>query len=353
MGQNKFIGQIKEYNRYREGEVKEEFPMDLIDKKILYLLHENARYSNTGLAKRLKLKRETIAYRLKRMADQEFLHGYFTLLDSRKLGFKNYLVYFKLRVLTKEKEFLDYLFSIAEVIRLCNCSGSYDTGLVFSVKTEEEFIDCFEKITNKYYEVIQQQEIFEILEEDFLGLSMLLDNEEVRKLSLLEHKGSAFCKEMGTTSEVFKKIIVDDKDKSILELIKLNSRIPLSDLSNQVQIAPLAVKNRIKNMICTGIIKRFYPLTSLNKLGYQWWMVFFKVKNLDKTKFLTFLKYHSNVLWYLRLIGRWDYHISIFAKDNAEFHRILDEIRTEFAENIAGYDSVIIFNQFKYVQRVD
>lgn len=353
MAQKEFMGQIPEFNRYGPGKAKEEVTMDLIDKKIVYFLHENARYSNTFLAKKLRVKRETVAYRIKRMVEQDFLQGYFTLLDTRRLGFKNYLVYLKLKALNREKEFLDYLLCFKEVVRLSTCSGSYDLQVTFSVKNEEEFVNCFGKITGKYEEALQQREIFSILEEDFLGMGILFDKEEAKLHNLIEHKGSAFCQEMEAPTQTYDTVQLDEKDKFILEAVALNSRVGINELSSKICLAPPAVKNRIKNMIQSGVIKRFYPLVSLSKLGYQWWMVFFKVRNLEKARFLTFLKYHANVLWYMRLLGRWDYHISIFAKDNAEFHKILDEIRTEFTDTIVEYDSLIIFNQFKYVQRVD
>jgi hypothetical protein len=76
------------------------------------------------------------------------------------------------------------------------------------------------------------------------------------------------------------------------------------------------------------------------------------VKNLDKKRFVTYLRQHSNILWYIKFSGRWNYQFSIFAKDNTEFNRILNEIRTEFSENIISYDSIIVFNQFKFVHRV-
>lgn len=353
MAENKFIGQVREFNRYAEGTIKEALKLDLIDRKILYLLSENARLSNTFLAKKLKIKRETVAYRIKRMMENDFLHGFFTLLDPKKLGFRNYIVYFKLKNLTKEKEFMDSLFNFKEITRLANCSGSYDLHVVFSIKNSEEFVKIFEEIVNRFHDVIQHYDFFEVLEEDFLGLNVILDKEEARKLDLSERKGSAFLKEIKESSLILEQPDLDDKDKFILEILKLNSKISIKELSSQVAIAPVAVENRIKKMIKTGVIKRFYPLASLSKLGYQWWMVFLKVKNLDKSRFFTFLKYHSNVLWYIKLLGKWDYHFSIFAKDNAEFHKIIDDIRTEFSENIISYDSVIIFNQFKYVQRVE
>ncbi len=353
MGKNKFIGQIREFNRYKQDIVKEAVTLDLIDRKIMYLLSQNARLSHTAIAKRLHSKRETVAYRIKRLEDQEFLHGYLTLIDHRKIGFKNYIVYLKLKTLLNEQELQNYLFVIPQITRLKNCSGTYDLQIIFTVKQEEEFVELFETIINKYYSIILNYEVMDMLEEDFLGLHLLLPKEETKGLHALEHKGSTFQKEFDLVSHVFDPISLDEKDQQILNILKLEANSSIKKISEQVSLAPIAVENRIKKMIQTGVIKKFIPLASLSHLGYQWWKVFFKFKNLDKQKFFTFLKYHSNVLWYMKLLGKWDYQFSVFAKDNAEFHKILDEIRSEFSDNIINYDSLIIFNQFKYVQRVE
>lgn len=355
---NTFIGQIQEFHPYAGGSVRVAIHLDLIDRKIVYLLAENARFSYTYLAKRLRLKRETVAYRIKRMQEHEFLHGHLTLLDHRKLGFKNYMIYLKLRTLNQEKEFLNHLFQIPSVTRLKNCSGTYDVQVIFSVALEEEFVDLFEDIVNKYHSLIQQYDLFEILQEDFLGMNLLLPTEDRKNLVSKEVKGSAYQKEFWyaekrDAEKEKEQYIFDKKDRQILEQLKLNGDISIKDLSQSITLAPIAIENRIKNMIRTGVIKRFIPLASLNQLGYQWWKVFFKFKSLDKQKFFTFLRYHSNVLWYMRLLGKWDYQFSVFAKDNAEFHQIIDEIRSEFADNILSYDTIIVFNQLKFVQRVE
>ncbi len=352
MPPNKFIGQIREFNRYAEGKAKEAAKLDLIDRKILYLLSENARLSNTFIAKKLKLKRETVAYRIKKLGENDLMSGYLALLNHRRLGFKNYLVYVKLKTLADEKQLLDYLFNFKEITRLKNCSGSYDIQIIFSVKKEEEFLELFEKLTNSYHQIIQSYDILEIMEEDFLGLNLVLGREEAGQLKVIEHKGSTYQREFEKASRLTEEPSLDDKDRLILEELKLNGAASLKDLSGKVSLAPIAVDNRIKKLIRSGIIKRFMPLASLSAMGYQWWKVFFKFKNLDKNKFFTFLKYHPNVLWYMRLLGKWDYQFSVFAKDNAEFHKVVDEIRSEFSDNIINYDSIIVFNQFKYVQRV-
>ena len=55
----------------------------------------------------------------------------------------------------------------------------------------------------------------------------------------------------------------------------------------------------------------------------------------------------------MKLIGNWNYQFSVFAKNNAEFHKILEEIRNEFSENIISYDSLVILNQQKFIQSLD
>jgi|GEM_PF-1317927 len=352
MGKNKFIGQITEFSRYATDRQKEGIMLDLTDRKIMYLLSQNARLSSTAIAKKLSLKRETVAYRIKRMEEQDFLHGYLTSLDTRKLGFKNYMVYLKFKTFLHQQDLLSLLLAIKEVTRMKNCSGIYDLQLVISVKTEEEFVEIFEEITNKFHQQIQTYEVHEILEEHFLGLSLLLTKEDTKNLGIYEHKGSTFQKEFDYASRELVSTILDEKDKGLLELLKLDANSNIKTISTHLQLAPIAIENRIKKLIKAGIIKNFLPLASLSMIGYQWWKVFFKFKNLDKKKFLTFLQYHSNVPWYMRLLGKWDYQISVFAKDNAEFHQILDEIRSNFSENIINYDSIIVFNQMKHVQRV-
>ncbi len=352
MSQNKFIGQVREYNRYADGKVREAIKLDLVDKKILYILHQNARYSNTAIAKKLRLKRETVAYRIKRMMESNFLYGNLTLLDHRRLGLRNYLIYIKLKTLSDEKKLIDFLFDFDQITRLKNCSGSYDIQILASVRQEEEFVQLLDNIIDDYHHVIHGYDILEILEEDFLGLDFILRGEECSQLNISERKGSTFQKEFEASKGDHSQVKLDRKDKEILELLKLEAAASIRHISEKVNLAPVAVDNRIKKMILSGVIKRFMPLASLSQMGYQWWKVFFKFKHLNKEKFFTFLKYHSNVVWYIKMIGRWDYHLSVFARDNADFHRIIDEIRTEFSENIISYDSIIIFNQFKYVQKV-
>jgi DNA-binding Lrp family transcriptional regulator len=50
---------------------------------------------------------------------------------------------------------------------------------------------------------------------------------------------------------------IDEIDKKIIEILKLDSRIPFLKIAKQIGISEAAVRQRIKKLIETGILKRF------------------------------------------------------------------------------------------------
>ena len=185
--------------------------------------------------------------------------------------------------------------------------------------------------------------------------TFFIDKDTINRLNLLERKGSSFQKDINLqpTHSLLGLISLTNEDKQILRELRLNARISITELSAKTGLVPATVDSKIKKLIQSGVIKSFYAIPAFSMLGYQWYRLFFRVKNLEEKRFLTFLKFQSNASWFMSTIGKWNYLVAIFAKDNVEFYKILDEIRTEFTDNILNYDSIIIFNRFKDVQRIE
>jgi len=347
MKENVFIGQIKE-QPLREK-------MDLKDRKILYLLNRNARFSDTMIAKTLKLKREVVSYRIKKLIERNILHGFLTLINPIRLGFRIHIVYLKLKELKDVNEVIDYFVNLKEVSRLQNCSGAYDLQIMFSTKDISDFNNVFEGIISKLSDTINDYLIVEIIEENFLGLQLLLNNEERKEMNLnpIEFKGSSFQKDFLNIKKTNNTIKIDEKDKMLLEFLVLNARISIIELSKKLNLSVTSIENRIKNLIKDGVIKAFIPYISLAHLGYQWYNVCFQVKNINEKKFISYLENNTNVPWCTKMVGKWNYQFSIFARDNTEFNLVLNQIRSEFIDNIVSHNSMIIFNQFKFVHRLE
>ena len=328
--------------------------LDLLDRKILYLLSVNARFSNVTIAKALKTSREVVAYRIKKMQASSFLHGFLTHINPRKLGFNEYIIYLKLRTLSNEKEMIESLLTVKELTGLKTCSGKYDLQIIFSTKTLEELDILIKRFFNQYNDIIQDYVILTVVDMGFLGIRLLVDDESVNELDKVkEIKGSSFFKELEKYKNNSDIVSLDEVDKKILKNIEMNARISLIELSKSVDLSPLSVKNRFKNLINKGVIKGFVPYFAMVNIGYQWYEIFLRFQNLNETKFIEYIKRNKYLLWQVKFIGQLDYQVSVFAKNHAHFHDILNELRNEFSENLISYDSVIVFNQFLFKPRID
>jgi len=61
--------------------------LDLKDRKILYELDLNCRQSNAQIGKKVGLSKEVVKYRIKRMEEEGIISGYWTEIDSYRLGY--------------------------------------------------------------------------------------------------------------------------------------------------------------------------------------------------------------------------------------------------------------------------
>ncbi|MFA6460775.1 MAG: Lrp/AsnC family transcriptional regulator [Candidatus Woesearchaeota archaeon] len=330
--------------------------IDVIDKKIAFLLCKNSRLSNTAIAKALKIKREVVSYRIKKMVERDFLYGFITRINPRKLGFMIHFVYLKLKTPSNEKELMNELVEHPEITNLKNVGGRFDIYMEITTKNVEEFDHFLRKILDKHGEMVHDYSILQSVSEKPMDLDLLLEenNKELNRLkTLTESKGSSFHKELETQSKDNHPVELETLDKQILNIIKLNCRSNLKDIAKEVHSNYPLVHRKIKKMIENGVITTFTIFFSLAHLGLQMYPVLFNLRNLDENKFLTYLDSHPYVLWSHKLVGNWNYQVNIFARNNAHFHDILNDIRENFSENIVSFDTMMVFSSLKAVQRVD
>jgi len=69
------------------------YKIDLKDRKILYELDADCRKSNTYIGKRVGLKKDVVAYRIKRMQDEGIIRNFWTAVNTFKLGYQVFRIY--------------------------------------------------------------------------------------------------------------------------------------------------------------------------------------------------------------------------------------------------------------------
>lgn len=114
----------------------EKIDLDKKDFEILDLLDDNARYSFAELSRKLRISRDTIKYKIKKMIGGNFIKGFQLRLNQYLLGFQAATLFLRLGVLSREEEekIVDFLISqplINVIVKRIGQHGNYSAEIYF------------------------------------------------------------------------------------------------------------------------------------------------------------------------------------------------------------------------------
>lgn len=301
--------------------------IDTTDKKLLAELDNNARQSNSKIAKKLRIGKNVVNYRIKNLEIDGVIQGYYTVINSYRLGYSSYRIYLKLQYASpeKEKEIVEYLVKLPQTRWVGFIKGEFNIGAVFLVKTQQELVDIWDKFNKKYHEYVYEPQIC---------ISYGLER---YRLPFAKH----YLKERGKTDSVHVggSTSIDEKDTELLRLISGNARIPLLELATKLDLTPAAVQYRLKQLIKKELILGFRPILDMEKLGYTLYKIDINLKSASEyNKLRAFAREHEDIFCLVETVGWADIEFEVYAKSIHRFYEILDEIRTRFSNDIRNYN---------------
>lgn len=118
------------------------------------------------------------------------------------------------------------------------------------------------------------------------------------------------------------------KDIKLLEILDINSRSSLKDISKKLNITKQACGKKIIQLKKNNIFK-FNPVINYFNLGYNNLHMYFKLKNINSPEYdsiINNLEKDERITWIIRFFGDYDLGISIFFKTHLELKKILGGI---------------------------
>lgn len=140
------------------------------------------------------------------------------------------------------------------------------------------------------------------------------------------------------------KVKLDAKDCKILAELDRDCRQSDARIAKKVGMSQQIVSYRISRLLKSGVIRQFYAVVDVTKLGYCLYKVYFKLQKMGKEKeeeMKQFFVSNSNVLWAGICDGAWDLSITVVARSAPELDRILNEFSGRFCANIL-YKTVLL-----------
>ena len=140
----------------------------------------------------------------------------------------------------------------------------------------------------------------------------------------------------------------DSVDIKILHFLANNSRVPLYEIAESLNLTPEAISHRIKQLKNKDIVQAFRPILNTSFLGYEYYNVLFRLRNFDNIKQLfDYFERNKNIIYYVRYLGDFDVGIDIEAKDSRELRSMIKKIKDEFSKDIESYQTILVYQEHK------
>lgn len=138
---------------------------------------------------------------------------------------------------------------------------------------------------------------------------------------------------------------LDDKDRSILYQLDVDARKSNADIGKTLRISKDVVGYHIRQLINNEVIKGFYALPDVTKIGYKLGRVYIKFQNTNVEKekeIIEFLVKEPKFFW-VRSVSGGDIDLScgIIFKDVNEINELKQKCLTMYREYISEYQSAI------------
>lgn len=121
--------------------------------------------------------------------------------------------------------------------------------------------------------------------------------------------------------------MIDALDKSIIDVLNGNARLSFAEIGRIINLSPSAVRERIKNMEDTGIIKSFNVVVDDKKLGYELEaFMLLKVFPGQLASAIEKITDFPEIKEAHRITGNQNLHLKIMAKNQLHLQKLLDQL---------------------------
>jgi DNA-binding Lrp family transcriptional regulator len=308
-------------------------PLEQLDKKdrfILYELDINSRQSNAEIGKKIGLDKNTVAYRLGKLARDEIILGFYSVIDITKFGRRGYRSYLKFQFCSPEKkrEIIDFVCAEQKNWWVGSIDGYWDLGFVFYAEDPYDFQKFWDRIMEKYQGLIQDRNVSlypKVFDFNYAFLSPEKNPE--KEIFEVGFQGNEK---------------ISESERKVLSIISQNARMPTIEIAEKTGLTPAVVKYAIKKLKALKIILGFRARINLNKLGLIHYKFNVYLKDLEKYRqMVEFAKQHPRVIYINEAIGFADFEIEALFSSHKEFQEFVAEIERLFGDKIKDHDYYI------------
>lgn len=305
--------------------------LDIKDKKILLELDRNARQTNSKIAKKTRLSKDAVGYRIKQLETKKIILGYRTLINTSKLGYTQYRILFQLVNINKTilENLINDLRQENMVWLIGQNEGEWDIAFTFLTKSSIDFYEFIETLMKKYRQIIKTSHISQIIKYEDTERSYLTNQKKPIQ------KKPIFSKET---------IKIDEIDKKILQTLAENARTKLIDIAKKLKLSSMLILQRIKKLEKNQIIEGYKIDLNVLKLERDYYGIKMTLDNYsEKEQILNDIYQIKEQTAILHTLGGYDIEFDLEVKNTKQYYEIINKLREKFSS----------IREIKYMRSID
>jgi len=307
--------------------------LDKKDRMILSELDLDARQSISRIAKKVRLSKNLVNYRIKRLESKGVITGYKTVFDYSKLGYLVFRVYVDFYEFDEQKEclFKSYLKKDKSAVKVIDMIGKWDVSVSYFMKSPSEFRTAWFDVMQKFRDIIKNYEINLVTEYNIYSRDYF---------TAVSQKNMSLCFSVGNS----KQIDVDEVDLKIIKILQKNARVPVRIIAMETKLGSMGVIYRIRQLEKKKLILGYKVMLDYEILGIERYKVVLELQELDACKYLeSFCQNHPNITSVVSSIhNNIDFEFNLEVADFS----VLSEIISTLKQNLVG--KIRDYKYFKY-----
>ncbi len=317
--------------------------MDKRDLQLMEILAQNCRISHTTLAQALRVSKDTVAYKIKKLEETDYLTQYVLFIDARVLGLTRYHLLIQFDAGIDKQATYDKIINHKNVMWVNTFIGRFDIQIIVDAhdgfhlnKIREEL---FELCEHKVKEYIVLTCLYDL---EFTQLNPVLDLKTPFQKKLDHSFSELLTTRNFPVKPTFVKYTPTKTETEILKILADNPRESLTNISRQLKIDRNTVKQRIINLIKNKVIINFGAIPNLSKLGFVTYYMLVRIA--QDTPYEVFKKPFTklqNIFYAGRMIGDYDMILYLNARTPEELNSSIELFKAEIEQHIVHYDLLV------------
>ncbi len=313
--------------------------LDKNDAKLLWILDRDARASLAALAAAVRLSKQNVHARIKRLETRGIIRRYVSVIDSAKLGRTAYRVYVRYQDLRTEREraFIAYLQQHPNVIWVVTCTGPWDLEFALVTASYAETGSAIKEACRRFPEAFGRYEV-----------SISTVNYHFRRDYLVRGARAPFHQaHYGKTPSLF---ALDETDTVLLRELSKNCRRSNTELGSAIGVSYHTVSDRIRRLEQRQIITGHRILIDWEAIGRMYYKVLLTHAPLtveQERKLYAWCAARDCLVYLVEVLGSWQLELELEVLSENDVVSLIRDLRVEFPGILKEYVMLKIEREHK------